>query len=375
MRDDRISAMLAQRIAAGDFPSAVYIVAQRGEVVYADALGYAVTKPERHAATLETIYDLASLTKPFVTGLLCALRLQDREFGLDDKVADHLSEFGSPDKRTITLRQLLTHTSGLPAWLPLYLLAADKEAAVQVISGEPLESEPGTRVRYSDLGFIVLGRLLEKLGSKSLAELAESEIFQPLNLQRTFFSPEPGLAGAIAASEFGNAYERGMTELSPTQNHQWRENLIWGQVHDGNAYFLGGAAGHAGLFSNARETLILASQFLSVRTKLLQPETCRLFCTNMTIGLEEARSFAWQLAATPDSTAGPRMPVDAFGHLGFTGSSCWSDPGRARTFILLTNRTHTDSLPFVNINQTRRSFHTMAIEALDEREAKQPTHD
>ena len=156
-----------------------------------------------------------------------------------------------------------------------------------------------------------------------------------------------------------------MNDVSSTGIHQLRESLIWGQVHDGNAHFLGGAAGHAGLFSNAVESLTLADQFLAGRTTLLKPETCGWFRTNMTSGLEEARSFAWQLAATPDSTAGPELPPDSFGHLGFTGTSCWNDPERVRTFILLTNRTHTDSLPFVNINGTRRAFHTMAIEALD----------
>jgi CubicO group peptidase (beta-lactamase class C family) len=148
----------------------------------------------------------------------------------------------------------------------------------------------------------------------------------------------------------------------------WREGTIWGEVHDGNAYFLGGAAGHAGLFSTASETFGLAQQFLPRSTTLLKPETCLLFRTNMTKGLNEARSFAWQLAATPESTAGPRLPPEAFGHLGFTGTSCWIDPTSERVFILLTNRTHAHTLPFANINSVRRCFHTLAVEALERRE-------
>jgi CubicO group peptidase (beta-lactamase class C family) len=148
----------------------------------------------------------------------------------------------------------------------------------------------------------------------------------------------------------------------------WRARTIWGEVHDGNAFFLGGAAGHAGLFSTARETLSLARQFLPRTTTLLAPETCALFKVNMTEGLNEARSFAWQLAATPESTAGPRLAPDSFGHLGFTGTSCWIDPQRERIFILLTNRTHARSLPFSNINSVRRRFHTLAVEALERRE-------
>ena len=145
----------------------------------------------------------------------------------------------------------------------------------------------------------------------------------------------------------------------------WREHVIWGEVHDGNAYFLGGAAGHAGLFSNARETFAIAEQFLAARTQLLRPETCALFRTKMTPGLNEARSIAWQLASTPDSTAGVSLPPDAFGHLGFTGTSCWIDPSRERVLILLTNRTHTRTLPFVNINGVRRQFNTLAAAALN----------
>ena len=142
--------------------------------------------------------------------------------------------------------------------------------------------------------------------------------------------------------------------------------MIWGQVHDGNAYFLGGAAGHAGLFSTASDTLILADQFLPGR-QLLKSQTCELFCTNMTEGLNEARSLAWQLAATKDSTAGPSLPADSFGHTGFTGTSCWIDPNAERVFILLTNRTHAHALPFTNINSVRRQFHTLAVEALEAR--------
>jgi CubicO group peptidase (beta-lactamase class C family) len=145
----------------------------------------------------------------------------------------------------------------------------------------------------------------------------------------------------------------------------WREELIWGDVHDGNAYFLGGAAGHAGLFSNAHETLRLAEQFIASSTRLLAPETCELFRTDLTHNLNEARSFAWQLAATKDSTASAALAPDSFGHLGFTGTSCWIDAACERVFILLTNRTHTRTLPFANINGVRREFHTLAVAALD----------
>jgi CubicO group peptidase (beta-lactamase class C family) len=164
----------------------------------------------------------------------------------------------------------------------------------------------------------------------------------------------------------GNAYEREMCgEMKAGDWANWREYLIWGEVHDGNAHFLGGAAGHAGLFSDARDTFRLAEQFVAESTRLLRPQTCALFRTLLTEGLEEARSVAWQLAATSGSTAGPSLPPDSFGHTGFTGTSCWIDQSAGRIFILLTNRTHTRSLPFVNINSVRRSFHTLAVAALE----------
>jgi CubicO group peptidase (beta-lactamase class C family) len=364
-----INALLAARIEAGDFPSAVYLVAERGRVRFADALGEAVREPARHAATFETVYDLASLTKPLVTGTLLALLVERGRVGLDSPVADYLPQFGVVDKRGVTVRHLLTHTSGLPAWQPLYMVADTPGQVLDVIASQPLEQTPGTRVVYSDLGFITLGLLAQAVAGLKLDELARREIFQSLGLARTFFNPEKSLQTEVAACESGgNSYERGMCEGSPGTNEtgaaRWREQTIWGEVHDGNAYFLGGAAGHAGLFSNARETLRLASQFLPRTSTLFKPETCRLFSTNMTEGLNEARSFAWQLAATPESTAGPRLPPEAFGHLGFTGTSCWIDPTAERVFILLTNRTHARPLPFVNINSVRRGFHTLAVEAL-----------
>lgn len=361
-----ISALLAERIAAGDFPSAVYLVAEKGRVVFSDALGHAVREPVEREATLDTVYDLASLTKPLVTGLLCARRIERGELALDSKVAKYLPEFAREDKRGITLGQLLTHTSGLPAWRPLYIEAEDRAGVLRAIADQPLIHAPGTRVLYSDLGFITLGLLIERLAGAPLFEVARREIFQPRNLKRTFFNPDQALRTEMAACELGNQFERDMCQgLKVRDWANWREHILWGEVHDGNAHFLGGAAGHAGLFSNALETLSIARQFMSQSTELLAPETCALFRTNMTEGFEEARSLAWQLAVTKDSTAGPALSPDSFGHLGFTGTSCWIDPAHERTFIMLTNRTHARSLPFVNINSVRRSFHTLAAAALD----------
>ncbi|MBA3443142.1 MAG: serine hydrolase [Pyrinomonadaceae bacterium] len=376
-----ISSLLAERITAGDFPSAVYVVAERGRMVLADALGYAVQgavqgtvqgaerKVEPIAATLHTIYDLASLTKPLVTALLCARLIERGELTLNTTIAQLLSEFDQPDKYAVNVRHLLTHTSGLPAWLPLSIISnGDHRRVLEVIAAQALADEPGTRVIYSDLGFITLGQLLERITIMPFIELAHREIFEPLGLMRTFFNPGKSLKHEVAASESeGNAYERGMCADAghADSSGNWREGLIWGEVHDGNAYFLGGASGHAGLFSTAHETVRIAEQSIAELTKLLRPATCELFHTNMTPDLNEARSFGWQLAATTDSTAGPNLPLESFGHTGFTGTSCWIDAERQRIFVLLTNRTHTHPIPFANINSVRRHFHTLAVAALD----------
>ena len=369
--ESNIASLLTESIAAGDFPSAVYLVYERGQTIFTDALGYAVREPDRIPATVDTIYDLASITKPLITGLLCARRIELGELTLDSSLSHYLPEFDRTDKQMITVRELLTHTSGFPAWRPLYVQAEGRrDATVAAIASERLEYRPGTHVVYSDLGFIALGFLLERMTGVGFVELAYREIIEPLKLNHTFFNPGIGIRTRIAASEKGNVYEQETSSRTEATGAQvdssfWRENVIWGEVHDGNAYFLGGAAGHAGLFSTASETLRLAEQFIAERTQLLSPETCALFRTNMTVGLEEARSVAWQLATTKDSTAGPRLSPDSFGHTGFTGTSCWIDPGRERVFILLTNRTHARDLPFVNINSVRRQFHTLAVSELD----------
>ena len=370
MRNE-IATFLSSRIDAGDFPSAVYLVAEKGEIVLHEALGHAVVEPELIEATTDTIYDLASLTKPLVTGLLAAEQIEDGDLGLDSRIDIY---FNDPPIADLKIRDLATHTSGLSAWKPLYLLAehASSIDLAAVIANEGLRAS-GLSVEYSDLNFIALALMIEGLRPDLEFDL---EVARRLGLTRTAFNP---LARGfdreeIAASEKGNEFERRMCielgftreiETAAGQNVAFRSDLIWGEVHDGNAYFMGGVAGHAGLFSTAEEVFKIASQFLPEYTQILKPETCKLFRTNFTQGMNEHRSFAFQLASTPDSTAGTKMSPESFGHLGFTGTSLWIDPVKERVFILLTNRTHDHALPFVNINSVRRRFHDLAIDFLE----------
>jgi len=363
-----IDALLTQHIAARDFPSAVYSVFENGRLVFANALGNAVISPRQIPANLDTIFDLASLTKPLVTGFLCALLYERASLKIDNPVSRYLPLFDTADKREITVRQLLTHTSGLPAWRPLReITAGDADFALEAIARENLICRPGEKVIYSDLGFITLGKLIEAVSSCKIDELAQLEIFDTLRLRRTFFKPNAALRPEVAASETGDAYEREMWVQSGLSNgiDALRSEVIWCEVHDGNAYFLGGVAGHAGLFSTALETAKIVEQFITGRSAVFSNNICELFRRNLTEGLEEDRSFAWQLASTKDSTAGPDLPPDSFGHNGFTGTCCWVDGKKERIYTLLTNRTHQRPLPLANINSIRRRFNSIAASALN----------
>lgn len=399
----KINAFLSERIAANDFPSAVYLIAEKGEIVYQDALGYAVVEPELIPAKLDTIYDVASLTKPLVTGLLTASQIGDGDINLDSAIGEDQIVFGHEVVSRLTILELATHRSGLPSWIPFYLCTEEvnPKAIGEVIKNQELTGR-GTRVEYSDLNFIALSIVIES-GRPDFE--FESWVGNELGLTKTAFNPlEKGFArNEIAASEHGNEYERqtcmekgylpggdasvnergarmprpdregglndklGSYALADACASAFRDYQIWGEVHDGNAWFMGGVAGHAGLFSTAEEVFKIALQFLPEYTQLLKPETCQLFRTNFTKGMNEDRSFAFQLASTEGSTAGTKMSPESFGHNGFTGTSLWIDPVKDRIFVLLTNRTHHHPLPFVNINSVRRRFHDLAIEELDQR--------
>ncbi len=288
MQSDLISSFLQTRIQAKDFPSAVYLVTEKGEIVLQDALGLAVVEPEKIEARIDTIYDLASLTKVLVTGLLCAKLIENGEINLSDKISKYFREFDTDEKREITIENLLTHTSGFAAWKPFYLISDSKFQISNVIASEPLVNPVGSKVVYSDLNFITLKNLIQKICDAGLENIAKGEIFEPLELENTFFNPPERLREKIAASEFGNLYEQNtcvemgfLGEIKPSATADgsdlFRKYQIWGEVHDGNCYFMNGVSGHAGLFSTAEETFRIAKQFLENQTTILKPETCRTF--------------------------------------------------------------------------------------------------
>lgn len=367
-----ITDFLRERVDAGDFPSAVYLVAEKGEIVLEGALGLAVVDPEPVEAQTDTVYDLASLTKVLVTSLLAAKFVGDGHLKIQSPASAYLDVDGL--NPAITVRDLLTHTSGYENWLPMYLLVNEPEEIVGRVAKQPLATAVGSTVTYSDLNFFLLQSIVEKIGGGSIGVLAKKGIVEPLHLSDTCYNPDDGLRQRIAASEKGNNFERQtciekgfLKPPAPAGGSDFRTHVIWGEVHDGNAYFMGGVAGHAGLFGTAEEVFKIALQFLPTYTKVLKPETCGLFTTNFTPGMSGHRSFGFHLASVPETTAGSRMSPQSFGHLGFTGTSLWIDPVSERVFVLLTNRTHHHDLPFVNINSIRRRFHDLAIDELDKK--------
>ena len=371
--EKQIPEFLQSKIYKRDFPSAVYIVAEKDKVLFHDALGFAVLEPVKIAANSETIYDLASLTKPLVTGLLCAKLIEKGEIKLSHEVRKFFPEFNTEEKKAITIENLLIHTSGFEAWKPFYLLKKGNQKFGSIyyqIVNSKLKNSINSKVVYSDFNFLTLGFLVEKMYARPLDKIAITEIFSPLGLENTFYKPPASLKKQIAASEKGNNYEKRLAQEMfseiCTPEFVFRDKVIWGEVHDNNCHFMCGVAGHSGLFSNAFETLKLARQFLSESTELLKPRTCELFRTNFTPHLNQARSLAFQLAATKASCVNQVLSDNSFGHLGFTGTSLWIDSEKKRVFVLLTNRTHYSELPFSNLKTTRREFHKLTTRILDE---------
>jgi CubicO group peptidase (beta-lactamase class C family) len=359
-----LTTYLEARVANGDFPGAVALVRERGRDRLVVARGHAVVTPEAIAMAPDTIFDLASLTKPLATALLAAIELEAGQISFDDPVAVYVPEFDRPDRRHVTVLQLLTHTSGLPQWHPFYASPGDPALVASSIAALPLQYVPGQGEQYSDPNFILLGIVLERVAGAPLDVLFAERVARPLGLTRTGFRPAPELRRETAASEVGNGHERAMCGDRCADYHGWRTDVIWGEVHDGNAYFLGGVAGHAGLFGTASEVARIAEQFLPGSALLRRDETFGLFRRDLTPGFGEHRSVGWQLASTPRSSAGPALEPAAFGHLGFTGTSVWVEPRSGRVYVLLTNRTHPVRRE-IPMDAIRRHAHELMAAELD----------
>lgn len=347
---------LLREIEADSFPSAVYVVGTSTAIVAENALGNAVVTPEVIPAQIDTIYDIASLTKPLVTATLALLAVRERLIALDDRVARWVGELPA-EKRDITFADLLSHRSGFQAWYPLYREGRGAESYLQSIVRRPLAYEPRTKQVYSDVGYILCAIALQRLLGRSLMEVARDFIFQPLGLRRSLFNPPPELLREIAATERGNPTEDELTRGQQVDCTPMREYLIWGEVNDGHAFHMGGYSGSAGLFSTAREVYQLGRVY--VTDVLLPRELREEALMNYTAGMDENRGIGWQLYTPKELNPSRPLSPRSFGHTGFTGTSIWLDPERDLIAVLLTNRLH--STTRANMQAIRQRFHEVIV--------------
>jgi CubicO group peptidase (beta-lactamase class C family) len=288
---------------------------------------------------VETLFDLASLTKPVATATAVMILKEQGRICLDEDVAAYLPEFDRPG---VSVFHLLTHTSGLPAWRPLYLEANGRSEIVRYLGELPLEHEPGSKVIYSCLGYIALGEIVSKLAGMELDRFAYERIFKPLGMNDTFFNPPEERRMECAATEDSNSFERRMTNY---RSYNWREGVVIGEVHDENAHFLGGVAGNAGLFSTASDLAKFCLMIMNGGENILSPESVRMMAVAHTRELNESRSVGW--IALPEGT---------LYHTGFTGTAIWLDLEHRAAAILLTNRVHPDATK-EGIGEFRQQFY------------------
>jgi CubicO group peptidase (beta-lactamase class C family) len=303
-----------------------------------------------------TLFDLASVSKVMATTTM-AMILYDRGLlELGAPVAAIIPEFvgASPEakqdsrRRDVTLRMLLAHSSGLPAYEKLFLKARTRDDLLHAAFTTPLTADPGSRAEYSDIGFIVLGAALERLSGKSLDRFCQRDVFGPLGMSSTAFNPPPEMRALIPPTVDDRAF---------------RHRIIQGEVHDENASVLGGVAGHAGVFDNAEDVARFAHAMLNGGHPILRRETVSLFTRREGSPERTSRALGWD-TPSPPSQSGKYFSAASFGHLGYTGTSLWIDPERHLSVTLLTNRTWPDCSSQA-IKTVRPKFHDAVIEALE----------
>jgi serine-type D-Ala-D-Ala carboxypeptidase len=343
-----VEEFLAREIEAGSFPGGVALVGDAENTLEERAAGDACREPDRVAAKVGTLYDLASLTKPLCTGALAAQLGGSLDLGAPP--GRYLPEWKRTRYDGITLETLLTHTSGLPAWYPMYVGGEGPTAYRRTLADREPEAAVGERVMYSDLNFLLLGEILELVLGAPLDASFTRLVADPAASAARFLPPD---AGATAATERDDRFERAMTEARGLSYAGFRRGVVRGEVHDGNAFRRGGVAAHAGLFGTARDVWRLARMWLTA------PHGD--FTRDRTPDLSEARGLAWQ-GRRGAGSAIPEMSPRAFGHTGFTGTSVWVDPEAGLLCVLLTNRIHPEvrEIPF---NEVRQRFHAAAYRA------------
>jgi serine-type D-Ala-D-Ala carboxypeptidase len=333
------------------FPGAAIAVTHQGKLIAHKALGRFTYDATSTAVTADTIYDLASVTKVIATTTACMILYDRGRFKLDQPLADLLPDFAAQQdaarRRQITLCMLLSHSSGLPAYIKLFQTALNKDELIQRALRVPLAAAPGSRAEYSDIGFILLGQALEKLSHEPLDQFCQREIFAKLNLGHTCFNPPAELKLAIPPTE---------------DDRTFRHRLIQGEVNDENASVMGGVAGHAGCFATSLDVSVFAQCMLREGTPLVKKETLEIFTRRQHLPPGTSRALGWDTPSQP-SQSGKYFSSRSYGHLGYTGTSLWIDSDRQLSVTLLTNRTWPDR-GSQSIKHIRPAFHNAVIESL-----------
>ena len=361
--------ILRDAIASRAFPSASISITLGNELVGLRAFGRYTFDAASPEVTADTIFDLASVSKVTATATMAAILYERGLLDLEMPLTSIVGEFAGEDPRRdeVTLRMLLAHSSGLPAYEKLFLRADSRESLLAAAFNVPLANDPGSHAEYSDVGFILLGVALERLADDSLDHFSQHEIFGPLALTHTTFTPPHSWRNRVAPT---------------ADDRSFRHRIIQGEVQDENASVMGGVAGHAGVFSTAFDCALFARAMLARSApressdhleqattnppadspSILRPETIALFTERQSSPEGTSRALGWD-TPSPPSQSGHCFSQRSYGHLGYTGTSLWIDPERRLTITLLTNRTWPDCTNQA-IKQVRPSFYDAVVEAL-----------
>jgi serine-type D-Ala-D-Ala carboxypeptidase len=354
-RFEKTGQIIVDAVNSNLIPGAVLLVGDDEDILFHHAYGYGsiydvhmnkLAEPE--VMTTGHLFDIASMTKIFATTYGLMLLHNRGLLDIDSPVSSYIDAFNTEDKKEITVRQLLTHTSGLMQWFPTYYVSNNSKERLEFIVNHKLTGSIGEQRRYSDLGFMILADLIETITGESFDAFLDNEIYQPLGLMDTGFNPDPGRFQHIASTSHGNPFEKRMVyddnfgytvDADPDSWSGWRDYVLRGEVNDGNAFYThNGIAGHAGLFSTAEELYRLSSILLNNgqynNHHLFTLDTIRLFLTSDRFG--HGLGFMME----PGPLHSKDLPEGSFGHTGFTGTSFVVIPERDLIVILLTNRQH-----------------------------------
>ena len=350
--------ILEQAIAGRAFPGACLAVTNSTELLALKAFGRFTFEPASSPVTSATLFDLASVTKVVATTSMAMVLYERGLLDLDAPVAGIVPDFVSaspetkhdPRRQAVTVRMLLAHTSGLAAHEKFYLQGRTREDLLHDVYSSPLQFDPGVHSTYSDIGFILLGVLIERIGGEPLDVFCQREIFGPLGMISTTFKPPSEIRPQIPPT------------ADETGENAFRGHIIQGEVQDENASVLGGVAGHAGLFSTAEDLSRFARAMLQRGRPILRPETLALFTRQEPAAAQGSHALGWDKPSAP-SQSGKYFGEHSFGHLGYTGTSLWIDPERELSITLLTNRTWPDCANHA-IKRIRPLVHDAVVEAL-----------